>query len=79
MGTTDGPDEVLRWESGSALRSVYLRNDTIIGAQLAGNIQAAGVYRSLMLRRADVSSFGRGLVEPGFSMGSVVWDALVAS
>ena len=79
MGTTDEPDEVLRWESGSALRSVYLRNDTIIGAQLAGNIQAAGVYRSLMLRRADVSSFGRGLVEPGFSMGSVVWDALVAS
>jgi NAD(P)H-nitrite reductase large subunit len=79
MGTTDEPDEVLRWESGSALRSVYLRNDTIIGAQLAGNIQAAGIYRSLMLRRADVSSFGRGLVEPGFSMGSVVWDALVAS
>jgi NAD(P)H-nitrite reductase large subunit len=79
MGTTDEPDEVLRWESGSALRSVYLRNNTIIGAQLAGNIQAAGVYRSLMLRRADVSSFGRGLVEPGFSMGSVVWDALVAS
>ena len=79
MGTTDEPDEVLRWESGSALRSVYLRNDTIIGAQLAGNIQAAGVYRSLMLRRADVSSFGRGLVEPGFGMGSVLWDALVAS
>ncbi|HEY5121825.1 MAG TPA: FAD-dependent oxidoreductase [Acidimicrobiales bacterium] len=78
MGTIDAPDEVLRWESGSELRSVYLRDDTIIGAQLAGNIRAAGVYRSLMLRRADVRSFGRGLVEPGFNIGNVLSDALVA-
>ena len=78
MGTIDAPDEVLRWESGSELRSIYLRDDTIIGAQLAGNIRAAGVYRSLMLRRADVRSFGRGLVEPGFNIGNVLSDALVA-
>ena len=79
MGTIVEPDDVLRWESGSALRSIYLRGDTIIGTQLAGDIRGAGVYRSLMLRRADVSSFGRGLVEPGFGIGNVVWDALVAS
>jgi hypothetical protein len=29
-----------------------------------------------MLRRADVVRFGNRLVEPGFGMGSVVWDAL---
>jgi len=79
MGTIDQPDDVLRWESGSALRSIYLRAGTIIGAQLAGDIRAAGVYRSLMLRRADVSCFGRGLVEPGFDIGNVIWDALAAS
>jgi NAD(P)H-nitrite reductase large subunit len=79
MGTIDEPDDVLRWESGSALRSIYLRGGTIIGAQLAGDIRAAAVYRSLMLRRADVSSFGQGLVEPGFDIGNVIWEALVAS
>ncbi len=76
MGTIDAPDEVLRWESEGALRSVYLRDGTIVGAQLAGDIRAAGVYRSLMLRRADVGRFGRRLVEPRFGMGEVVWDAL---
>lgn len=77
MGTIDAPDDILRWESGGALRAVYLREGTIVGAQLAGDIRAAGVYRSLMLRRADVSRFGPRLVEPGFGMGHVVWDALL--
>jgi nitrite reductase (NADH) large subunit len=76
MGTIDDPDDILRWESGDELRSVYLRQGTIVGAQLAGDIRSAGVYRSLMLRRANVSRFGTRLVEPGFGMGSVVWDAL---
>src|SRR5450830_308534 len=76
IGTTDAPDEILRWQSKSTLRSVYLRGATIIGAQLAGDIHAAGVYRSLMLKRADVSTFGKHLVEPTFGIGDIVWDAL---
>lgn len=76
IGTTEQPDEVLRWQNEKALRSVYLRDGTIIGAQLAGDIRAVGVYRSLMLRRQNVSRFGRQIVEPGFGLGDVVWDAL---
>ncbi len=72
MGTIEQPDEVLREHN----RAVYLRGGRIIGAQLAGDIAAAGIYRSLMLRRADVSRFGRRLVEPGFGMADVIWDAL---
>jgi NAD(P)H-nitrite reductase large subunit len=78
MGTIDKPDDVLRWESAGCLRAVYLRDGTIIGAQLAGDIRSAGVYRSLMLRRADVTCFGRGLVEPDFNIGTVVSNALVS-
>jgi NAD(P)H-nitrite reductase large subunit len=78
IGTTDAPDEILRWQSENALRSVYLRGGTIVGAQLAGDIRAAGVYRSLMLRRADVSEFGDRLVEPGFGIGDVIRDAVRA-
>jgi NAD(P)H-nitrite reductase large subunit len=76
MGTIDSPDDILRWDSGDHLRSVYLREGTIVGAQLVGDIRAAGVYRSLMLRRADVTGFGQGLVDPGFGIGEVVWDAM---
>jgi NAD(P)H-nitrite reductase large subunit len=77
IGTTDAPDQVLRWQQDGEVRTVYLRDDTVIGAQLAGDIRAAGVYRSLMLRRVPVGRFGRHLVEPGFGMADVAFDALV--
>ena len=76
IGTTDAPDEVLRWQEGGDVRTVYLRDDTVIGVQLAGDISAAGVYRSLMLRRVPVSRYGRRLVEPGFGMADMAFDAL---
>ena len=41
IGTTGSADDVLRWQEGAELRSVYLRDDRIIGAQLAGDIRAA--------------------------------------
>ena len=78
IGTTEAPEEILRWQHNGAVRSVYLRGGKIIGAQLAGDIHAAGVYRSLMLRRADVTAYGSRLVEPGFGVGDITWDALRA-
>ena len=47
----------------------------MVGAQLAGDIRAAGVYRSLMMRRSDVGRYGQKLV-PEFGMGDIVSDAL---
>jgi NAD(P)H-nitrite reductase large subunit len=76
MGTIEEPDEVLRWQHGGDLRSVYLRDSCVIGAQLAGDIRAAGVYRALMRRRSRVARFGQRLVEPGFGMADIVSDAL---
>ncbi len=76
IGTTDSPDDVLRWEANGDLRTVYLRDDRIVGAQLAGDIRAAGVYRSLMLRRVPVGRLGARLVEPGFGMADVTFDAI---
>jgi NAD(P)H-nitrite reductase large subunit len=76
MGTIEEPDQVLRWKQGAELRSVYLRDGCVIGAQLAGDIRAAGVYRALMMRRAPVDRFGQRLVEPGFGMADIVSDGL---
>ena len=75
IGTIDRPDEVLRWQDGAHLRAVYLRDDRIVGAQLVGDIAAAGVYHSLMLRRQPVGQFGARLVEPGFGMADIAFDA----
>jgi len=73
IGSIDAPDEILRWRDGAHLRAVYLRDDRIVGAQLVGDIGAAGLYHSLMLRRQPVGTFGRRLVEPGFGMADVTF------
>ena len=76
--TTEGADDVLLSEQGDAKRSVYLSKGRIIGAQLAGDIAAAGVYRSLMLKRADVRIYGPGLAAPSFGYAAIVSDAMSA-
>ena len=76
IGTTKGAEEVLRHRHAGTVRAVYLRDGHIIGAQLAGDISAAGSYRSLMLRRADVSRYGAALVRPGFGLSDIAWDAV---
>ena len=58
------------------MRAAYLRDDRIVGAQLAGDIRAAGVYRWLMLRQQPVTGFRRRLVDPGFGMADITFDAL---
>ncbi|HXY28203.1 MAG TPA: hypothetical protein VEH82_07965, partial [Acidimicrobiales bacterium] len=76
MGTTSEPEEVVQWQDDGNVRSLYLRDGRVIGAQLAGDIRAAGVYRSLMMRKTAVGRFGHRLVEPGFGMADIVGDAL---
>jgi len=76
MGTTEGADDVVHWARGAARRSLYLRDGRIIGAQLAGDITAAGVYRSLMLKRADVRAYGPRLGAPDFGFASIVSNAV---
>jgi len=78
IGSIDEPDEILRWEDGAHMRAVYLRDDRIVGAQLVGDIGAAGVYRQLMLRRQPVGRFGTRLVEPGFGTADLTFDAVGA-
>jgi NADPH-dependent 2,4-dienoyl-CoA reductase/sulfur reductase-like enzyme len=71
VGAADGEEE-LRWRHGKALRKVFLTDGRIVGFRLTGDIRAAGVYRSLMLRAADVTPFRSILVDPRFSVGDLV-------
>lgn len=79
MGSTEGADDVLHTERGNERRSVYLRNGRIIGVQLAGDITAAGVYHSLMLKGTDVRQYGAELAAPSFGYVTIVATALAPS
>jgi len=77
VGLKEG-DEVLQGKRNGNLRTVYLRENRIVGFQLVGDIHAAGILRSLMLQGNDVHSLKRHLLDPNFSQGSIVWQAMAA-
>jgi len=61
--------EELRVKRGDNLRKLHIKDGCIVGFRLYGDISAAGVLRSLMNRRVNVSSFKTRLLEPGFGLG----------
>jgi NAD(P)H-nitrite reductase large subunit len=65
-------DRELRASHHGALRKIILDRDRIVGFRLAGDLRAAGVYRSLMLRKVDVSRFGDELLDPAFGVNRLV-------
>jgi nitrite reductase (NADH) large subunit len=68
VGAMEG-DEVLRARRGETLRKVYLKDNQIVGFRLVANLGAAGVLRSLMIRRANVEPIKDRLLEPNFGVG----------
>jgi NAD(P)H-nitrite reductase large subunit len=65
--------EVRRWRVGDTLRKVFVEDGRIVGFRFAGDTSGAGVLRSLMLRRADVSGFVDELAEPSFGIADIVF------
>lgn len=74
-GLKDG-DEVMQENRDGCLRTLYLREDRLVGYQLTGDIRSAGLFRSLMLSRRDLRPLKHRLLDPEFGQGSLVWHAL---
>jgi len=70
VGTMEA-DDVLRVRRGEALRKVYLKDGQIVGFRLAGDLSAAGVLRSLLIRRSNVQPIKDKLLEPNFGVGYI--------
>jgi NAD(P)H-nitrite reductase large subunit len=66
-------DEELRWRHGRVLRKIFLADDRIVGFRLTGDVAAAGVYRSLMLRRTSIAPFRKRLLDPTFGISDLVY------
>jgi nitrite reductase (NADH) large subunit len=63
--------EELRVQRGKVLRKVYLQDDHIVGYRLVGDLRAAGIFRTLMNKRVNVSGLKHRLLKPGFGMGVI--------
>ena len=78
IGTIQGADEVVKGGTKGSVRSLYLKDNRIIGVQLALDTSAAGLYRSLMLRRVNVRRYIREIQSPDFSPADSIftWPSL---
>jgi NAD(P)H-nitrite reductase large subunit len=71
-------DDVLREQRGTNLRTIYLRENRLVGFQLAGDIRAAGVLHALMTQKSDVCHLKSRLLDPNFGEGMLAWSAINA-
>jgi NAD(P)H-nitrite reductase large subunit len=77
VGARTGSEE-RRWRGGDTLRKVFIEDGRIVGFRFAGDTSGAGVLRSLMLRKADVSAFADRLAEPSFGIADVAFRVLAS-
>ena len=75
VGLKEG-DDILQDKPNGNLRTIYLKENRIVGFQLVGDIHAASLLRSLMLQGTDIHPFKHHLLDPNFSQGSIVWQAI---
>lgn len=76
VGVKEG-DEVLQDSQDGVMRTLYLKDNLLVGFQLVGQIHAAGALRTLMNTRRDVRMIKDRLLDPNFGQGALVWDALM--
>lgn len=75
VGKKDG-DDVLQYQRNGDLRTLYLRDNRLVGFQLVGDIRAAGILRALMIQQRDLKSLKDRLLDPSFGQGIIAWGAV---
>jgi NAD(P)H-nitrite reductase large subunit len=69
-------DEQLSARVDGGWRTLYLKENRLVGYQLVGDIRAAGALRTLLVRQEDVRRLKDHLLEANFGQGSLVWAAI---
>jgi nitrite reductase (NADH) large subunit len=75
VGLKEG-DERLHARRGGDLRTLYIKENRLVGFQLVGDIHAAGVLRTLIVQGQDLSHLKQHLLDPNFGQGALVWEAM---
>jgi NAD(P)H-nitrite reductase large subunit len=71
-------DEQLSARVDGGWRTLYLKDNRLVGYQLVGDIRAAGALRTLLIRQEDLRRLKDHLLEATFGQGSMVWAAIQA-
>jgi NAD(P)H-nitrite reductase large subunit len=66
-------EEVLHGRVDGGWRTLYLRQERLVGYQLVGDVRAAGTLRSLLNRGQPLGELKDHLLEHNFGQGSLVW------
>jgi nitrite reductase (NADH) large subunit len=75
VGLKDG-DEVMRARMNGGIRTLYLRENRLVGYQLVGDFRPAGALRSLLTRGEDIRPIKDRLLDPYFGQGMLAWKAI---
>ena len=75
VGVKEG-DEVLCVRQKENLRTLYLKENRLVGFQLVGDISNAGILRALMIQQRDLTRLKSRLLDPNFGQGAIAWSAL---
>ena len=70
-------DEVLNTRRNGGLRTLFLKENRLVGFQLVGDIRSAGVFRALINRRKDVRKIKNQLLDPNFGQGTLIWQSIM--
>lgn len=71
-------DEVLTAKVNGSTRTLYLKDDRLVGFQLVGDLHPAGVFHALINRGESVKKLKHHLLNPGFGQGTIAWSAIRA-
>jgi len=71
IGRHDG-DTILQRSDDGTVRKLALEEGRVIGLQVFGTADGAGLYLGLLKQRRDVSDFGEALLDPAFNYGQLL-------
>lgn len=75
VGLKEG-DDVMRARRNGGTRTLYLRENRLVGYQLVGDFRPAGALRSLLTRGEDIRPIKDRLLDPTFGQGMLAWKAI---
>jgi NAD(P)H-nitrite reductase large subunit len=77
IGSMEG-EEVRQCYKG-CLRKLYFRDGRLVGCRLVGDTRSAGIFRSLINKKADVAAYRHRMTDPRFGVATLESLALSGS
>ncbi len=71
LGRREG-DRLLRWERGGVVKKATLQGDRLVGLQMVGQVDGAGLFLELIKKGRPVTPFGEDLLAPDFNYGRLI-------